>query len=460
VQCLLAEIYNYSTMLPTNTLTLLLSFAFLITYASADVTIIPSGFNLPHPHKAKNPISSTADLLYRAASDEFKSRDGGKTAFQPPILISSNITLSTKSGLVYPSSDSFIRGAIEAWGQHQHLLIRPEDVWFTILVQMNFYMTANAEKVRSIFVSHAGKDPIVIISNGWYEAIRQFGVEIQKRVKTSWLLEWIEPDFSTTTESDKMTANVLMMGLMQAYFDYIAGIVCGLPSVTLLGEKKDWERLLGKLDRLVDFGVEPAQYGKKLRPILTRFVKSFDAPGEEETRKFWSEIVHAKPGSGPICGSPGVPYLISGWITAFHHWDDKGALVNGWEPNGPYSLDGVNYSSVSILSLPVAYAKAPITLLDVGKGYVIAGMLGKKITTGAPKGYADRLRQANLSLPATITEETQNSLSPLSAWAVYIDENNSTAKRTGKAELNDLAGMIPLYQGEDGCSRPEWMTPW
>lgn len=217
-----------------------------------------------------------------------------------------------------------MRGAIEAWGQHQHLVIRPEDVWFTILVQMNFYMIANAEKVRDVFVSHQGKGNIVVLSDiGWYHAISQFGAEIQKRVKTKWLLKWIEPDFSTTTESDKMTANVLMMGLMQAYFDFTAGITCGLPSVTLLGTKTDWEKLAGRLERLKDFGVEPAEYSTRLRPILSRF----EEPDAKETRQFWSEIVHSKPGSGPVCGSPGIPYFISGWVTAFLQWNDKGMQV-------------------------------------------------------------------------------------------------------------------------------------
>jgi hypothetical protein len=39
------------------------------------------------------------------------------------------------------SKSSFIRGTLEAAVQHQHLLIRPEDVWFTILTQLSFYLS-------------------------------------------------------------------------------------------------------------------------------------------------------------------------------------------------------------------------------------------------------------------------------------------------------------------------------
>jgi hypothetical protein len=41
------------------------------------------------------------------------------------------------------------------------------------------------------------------------------------------------PNFSTTQPTDHLTATVLMMGLMQAYFNYEGRIICGLPSVTL-----------------------------------------------------------------------------------------------------------------------------------------------------------------------------------------------------------------------------------
>lgn len=75
-----------------------------------------------------------------------------------------------------------------------------------------------------------------------------------------------------------------MMGLMQQYFDYTASIICGLPSVTLLGEKSDWEVLLAKLNRLPDFGEEPASYAAQLRPILSRFVQTFNTPDKLEIR--------------------------------------------------------------------------------------------------------------------------------------------------------------------------------
>lgn len=76
--------------------------------------------------------------------------------------------------------------------------------------------------------------------------------------------------------------------------------MCGLPSVTLLGSKSDWEDIAKRAERLTSFGEEPTQWSELLKPVLARFVKSFDDPDSEETRDFWQRIAHKQNmGSGP-----------------------------------------------------------------------------------------------------------------------------------------------------------------
>ena len=101
---------------------------------------------------------------------------------------------------------------------------------------------------------------------------------------------------------------------MDRYFTYGMGIVCGLPSVTLLGEKADWLRLLARLDRLPTFGDEPAEWAEMLRPILVRFAAAFDGSPDVT---FWERIVSR---DSYMCGQD----LLSGWITAFCVWDADG----------------------------------------------------------------------------------------------------------------------------------------
>ncbi|KAF2177665.1 hypothetical protein K469DRAFT_643895 [Zopfia rhizophila CBS 207.26] len=403
----------------------------LISSCLASITVFPSNAD-PRTYNHKSlPIAakSTQDLFTQSCPDEFKAHKNAT------VLFSSNSALLSK-GEVYPTSDSFIRGTIDAWGQHQHLVIRPDEVWFSIPVQMNFYMSKNSEALRSLFVDHEGKTEIKVLDETWELVLARFKYEIQARVKTPWLLDWIMPNFTTTTETDVMTANVLMMGLMKAYFDYVGGIVCGLPSVTLLGEQKDWEELLTKLDRLVDFGVEPTAYSKQLQPILSRFVQTFDKPDDPEIRGFWNNIIHAEPQN--YCGGP--PYTLSGWLMGFFFWNSVGNPLSQGHV-GDFSLDGIKYAPRGIDALPVAYAQAPFTMLDFPDeqtpkfpAYVLAGNVGKHISNGVPEGYAVALKRFNGS--AVDESLPHGTLQPLSGWMIYgpAPHSNSTSRATGSME--------------------------
>lgn len=99
-----------------------------------------------------------------------------------------------------------------------------------------------------------------------------------------------------------------MMSSMKKYFTYGVELLCGLPSVTLLGQKRDWEEILKRAERLKTFGDESTVWYTLLQPVLQRFVDTFDDANGEEIRGFWQSIAHySGGGSGPT--------YLSGWIT-------------------------------------------------------------------------------------------------------------------------------------------------
>ncbi|KAM7195790.1 protein of unknown function (DUF4419) domain containing protein [Naviculisporaceae sp. PSN 640] len=403
--------------------------------ASAAVVILPGGD--PKPYKGEAAMTSADTFYRRSAPNEFFNNTA-KLIMTSHSVVSKNGDIASLSlPDVLPSGDSFIRGAIQAWGEHLHLQIRPDEVWFTILVQMNFYMMSHAEEIRSLFVDHQGQKEIYVEEFTWYRVLMRFKDEIQKRVKTDWLLEWIMPNFSTSTENDIMTANILMMGLTKAYFKFVGKVVCGLPSVTLLGELSDWEKLLAKLDRLPAFGKEPEEYKARLRPILTRFVKSYKEPDSPETRDFWNSIVVASK-SGGICGEP--PVYISGWITGFYYWNDAGGpfarvSANGGVRNGNWSLklDNVNYPVLELTDVPVGYGTVPFTMIDYNnvpefQAMLAAGNLGKQITQGAPAGYREALQRVKGNISLAEDKSLHGTLKPLSGWMLYGPVDHNTTK--------------------------------
>jgi hypothetical protein len=222
----------------------------------------------------------------------------------------SSCRITTESNIC-PTNHGFVDCAVSAYNQHHRLQIRPDDIWFSILAQLNIYINEHAEELRHMFVDHEGQKHLEILELDdikgdalWNVDWGKFSFKMTKmiadNIKDLSLRQWILPQFTTTTKSDQAVASIMMMSTLQRYFTYGAGICCGLPSVTLLGEKEDWENLAVKAERLVTFGDEAVQWYDLLKPILARFVSSFEAPESQETRDFWQTIAHySGGGSGP-----------------------------------------------------------------------------------------------------------------------------------------------------------------
>ncbi|KAM5542914.1 hypothetical protein V8D89_003298 [Ganoderma adspersum] len=228
---------------------------------------------------------------------------------------------------IVPNSNGFVYAALEAYGSHHHLRIRPDDVWLAILVQLNFYINAHAEELRSHFVAHEGKKRLVIKTVGTRHSVnyaklaRTFTKLIHENVVDDTLVKWILPKFTTTTLKDTTVCSVVMMATLKEYFEYFICITCGIPSITLEGERSDWEEIHRRLWRLYDLGKEPAVWAEMLRPILRRFIAAFDG---EPDASFWNHIMYR---TDDLCGIDD----LSGWITAFCVWSSKGKWMGGLE---------------------------------------------------------------------------------------------------------------------------------
>jgi hypothetical protein len=308
------------------------------------------------------------------------------------------------------------------------LTIRPEDVWFSILCQLNFYINAHAEELREYFVAHEGQKELIVYAVGNIHTVdfgtlaRHMTKEIQDNIKDPDLQAWIMPEFSTTTDSDRAVAAVLMMGAMQKYFSYGMCLRCGIPSVTLLGERKDWEKILNKLNKLSEFGDEPTTFAELLRPVLRNFIATFDEQSKPspEVLDFWSRIADRHSGgSGPS--------YLSGWITAFCMWDEEGKSIR--VPSRGHDalvLDGVKYHRIDIKKIPSGSASVPVKVDDNGTKYdtkMVAGSFGIQATSSGQKTDSgqDHASPWNKDYtPAKGTGEPGlDSLQPATGWLMY-----------------------------------------
>lgn len=271
---------------------------------------------------------------------------------------------------VIPTRYGLVSVALDAYNKHHNLILRPDDVWQAILTQFSFYVNANAEGLRDSFVDFNGKKTLVITMGGTLLsanfavfANRMVDEQIATNLKSPDVTTWLLPKFSTTTSADRVAASVTIMSTLQAYFEYVCCLCCGIPHVTLEGTAEDWEALRNKIDRLPSYDLAEkdsvmSKWHKLLCPVLDEFVAS--AKGNPDLA-FWDRICcHEGGGSGPS--------YVSGWITVFACFTAKG----NWQGDvhvGLRSGTKSNWPRIDTSYLPVGAVSVPVLVDDNGTQY-------------------------------------------------------------------------------------------
>lgn len=417
--------------------------------------------------------NSSEDLLARSSPADSRKSES--------IIQSSISRRAFREEHITPSSNGLVWAAFHAYSGHHHLTMRPEDVWFAILSQLSFYINAHAEELRSFFVSHEGRKELWVEDIGSIKYM-DFGALaqrmtnlIQENVKTPDLRTWIMPSFSTTTDCDRTVASILMMGSMQKYFSYGMSVCCGIPSVTLLGEREDWEDILQRLDMLPQLGDEPGTFADLLRPVLRNFIASFEPETAESVLDFWGRIAHR---DSMMSGFSG---YLSGWLTSFCFWDVDGKLLYSLSPalrsrgsRPDLVLDGIKYHRVEMESIPAGFVSVPVTVKDNGEFYytrMIAGSIGVQATSRVrtTNENNDHAADDDEDETSAITEQDQaaeatgesnlNSIQPLTGWLMYEtkDSEESHIKKTTK--LPPLTSSSIAGRGEKCGNGNERVAP-
>lgn len=423
----------------------------------------------PRSWKASK-VSTAKDLFKSSCPRDYRrSRDVIQSSFPSSLFCTSHVSTS---------QHGFVWAVFHAYSYHYNLTIRPEDVWFSILIQLSFFVKAHAEELRSFFISHQGQKELEVINVGSIESA-DFGAMalqmtrlIEKSVVDEELRSWIMPDFSTTTESDNVVAAILMMGTLQKYFSYSMTLCYGIPSVTLLGERKDWVSIVEKLDKLHRLGDEPPRFAQLLRPVLNHFVQSFDSPDSPEVLSFWSKCAHESSGSGP--------HWLTGWVSTFCFWNEEGKLCFGESihpvpspafeaRNTEFGLNDVLSRRVDTAEIPSCFASVPVTVDDNGKIYdavMLAGLVGIQATSSGEMlddtthhQESHRFRRGPngewepiIYTPSPATEEAGlDSIQPLSGWWMYEKERAEDAEERAREiqRINDRLSDI-------GSSGADW----
>ena len=332
---------------------------------------------------------SATELLRQCNQEEYaKCGRMFQSSFSDDYLSNNNLKAS---------HNGFVCAAIQAYNEHRSLVIRPDDVWLAILTQFNLYVNAGAEELRRHFVVHDGQIELEVVHDGplgtydWAKFPQDMVSKLGQVVADPELPQWILPDFSTTKANDTVVCSVVMMSALQHYVRYKLRTRCGIPAVTLLGEKSDWENIRTRIGKLSSFGMEPGGWSKLLLAVVSHFIKAFENPDSPENKQFWEKVAHH------TNNMSGVDYL-DGWITAFCFWDERGQRLHGRPGYQGLKMSGIEFYKVEIDEIPPGFAAVPVKIDDNGYVYMARMIAGSMATRGYVnhkgfnKGYYDTLQ--------------------------------------------------------------------
>ncbi|KAN0052775.1 hypothetical protein ACTA71_006882 [Dictyostelium dimigraforme] len=321
--------------------------------------------------KKLNPKEKNINNVYYDAIKAGKSRDEASKIFKEfkeketaqyekkieDICNSKRVLKSSfESGLKSVGLNSFVHSAWKAYNNHHGLVIRPDNIWMAILTQFSFYINKNSEQLRTQFVDFEGQRTLTVktefpILNAPFDILSiEMSKQIQRNIKDPGLRNWIIPNFTTTTESDKVVYSISLMSILKKYFKFVMMTECGLPEVTLLGEISDWINLKERVSYLTIFDTEKKQMSKWLKfllPIMDKFIESIS--GKPDI-KWWNQIVNFNEQSGGA--------ELSGWLSSFCIFTNDGDFQErSFMEFSPFPVvDGYN--------IPNGFLSAPVLLID------------------------------------------------------------------------------------------------
>jgi hypothetical protein len=353
-----------------------------------------------------------------------------------PLATSPELTLVEPSSGLHP----LVQAVHLAFSEHRPLVWSPDHVWLTLAQGFALHVEENAEALRDRFVRHQGRAPIAVpvmaLPRGaeeWAAVVNNFGQALEAHVGPG-LHHLFTCTFSTTTQTERIASQVVMMSAFRRYFDYQLRCICGIPEITLEGTVADWAELRRRAEVLAEYELE--WWVRGLRPILAKFEAT--AAGRPDP-DFWECIYKPK----EVYGGE----VTTGWLMR---------LFPYLQPES-----GLTYRN------PMVLAAEPGDTRDswIGSGLAAeSAPLGLSSASLRVQGVKD-LQQVSLYGGLVGVQQLPNgALRPAAAWAVaaptpmatllqQIDQHAPRPKPTS-LELRGHgfpAALIELYDHCDGA---------
>lgn len=215
-------------------------------------------------------------------------------------------------------------GFVQAYKEHRPITISPDIFWLLIVQSFAQHVNNNAEELRSMFVNFEGRERLTVKRDNmtpetatiddWNDIFSEFIDQISGFTGPE-ITETLQPTFTTTTDITRAVSDLSIMCAMKKYFTYeVCMCICHFPYILIEGTVDDWQKISEKLEKLRRFDLD--DWVNELQRIFSKII---DTKKGKVDKKFWNDMVHIQPKSGPYR-----PGHVDGWFVKFFLYDIYG----------------------------------------------------------------------------------------------------------------------------------------
>lgn len=221
----------------------------------------------------------------------------------------------------HPGSSLFFDTVHFCYANHHALALSPEVLAYLINYAVAIEVKQDPETYRDLFTTSPDKIKIVVEDDtlvlggcsDWTPGVLQFERALKRQVLSD-LVNTMLPAFSTETLASRVASLICVLDAASPYYDFGMRTMCGIPRIVMLGEAKDWTKLVTMVSVLEQEFPALKTFWDVLLPTVERLVLEFnaEAEGREHDRDFWGQIYKHWGGSGTNA--------FDGWIANFVAW--------------------------------------------------------------------------------------------------------------------------------------------
>lgn len=200
-----------------------------------------------------------------------------------------------KYRLVQTYNNGLIQTIHNCYSTHRPLILTPDVIWLAICQGVSIHVNEKMDSLKHvIFIKNkpnklvVRNDSLEYNDDAWKSLISSIANQTKKYTKDDFYSFFVS-QFTTTTEVHKTVYQITLLESYKKVFQYVGESGCGIPSITITGEKKDWELILSKLEMLDKIGL--SKWKESLKPIINEFINVYSG---KINKKFWKSIYKFK----------------------------------------------------------------------------------------------------------------------------------------------------------------------